>query len=84
MSDPAGSRASRRAAQRAGRRACPPCGVHLIDVENLADTVAPDPAQTRHLQTRYPQVLTVAAGRSRPSRVRQSRIRARARPGTGQ
>jgi hypothetical protein len=56
----------------------------LIDVENLADTIVPDPAQTRHLQTRYPQVLTVAAGRSRPSRVRQSRIRARGRPGTGQ
>jgi hypothetical protein len=34
MSDPAGSRASRRAARRAGPRNYPPRELHLIDVEN--------------------------------------------------
>lgn len=53
MSGLGGCRASRRAARRAGRRDYPPRGLHLIDVENLAGTATPDPAQARHLQARY-------------------------------
>ena len=62
MSDPADSRASRRALRRAGRRDYPPRGMHLIDVENLAGTATPDPAQACHLQARYLPLVGVGTG----------------------
>ena len=62
MSDLASSRASRRTARRAGRRDYPPRGLHLIDVENLAGTATPDPAQARHLHARYVRLAGVGTG----------------------
>jgi hypothetical protein len=61
MTDPVSSRASRRALRRACRRDYPPRGLHLIDVENLAGTATPDPAQARHLLARYLLLVGVGA-----------------------
>src|SRR5215469_6688265 len=60
MSHPASSRASLVTQRRVGQRGYPPRGLHLIDVENLSGTTAPDPAQARHLRARY--VLLVGIG----------------------
>src|SRR5262245_48594128 len=60
MSHPASSRASLGTQRLLGRRGYPPRGLHLIDVENLAGTGAPDPAQARHLRARY--LLLVGLG----------------------
>jgi hypothetical protein len=61
MTDPSGSSALLRALRRAGRRDYPPRGLHLIDVENLLGTAAPDPAQASHLRALYLLLVGVGA-----------------------
>ncbi|HET9079647.1 MAG TPA: hypothetical protein VFO01_03910 [Trebonia sp.] len=53
MSDPTASSASLRVMRRAGRRDYPPRGMHLVDVENLLGTAAPDPARAARLRRMY-------------------------------